>query len=81
VCAQRLDTGLRDHAAVAGEADALDPDAGRSAAAGSVASSWTEARAGEDLDRDRPAARRADEPVADLELAALALARVAEGRE
>lgn len=78
VLAECLDPGLGDHAAVADEDDPLDPEAlpeplDRRRERGVVVQA-----AAHDLDRERPALRRAGEAVVDLGLAAAAVAGVAE---
>ncbi len=81
VLLERGDVGLGDHAAVAADDDPLDPEAPLDPLQRRRERLVVVQRSVEDLDRDRPALRRAGQPVADLQLSLPAVARVAERRQ
>jgi hypothetical protein len=78
VRAEHRDVGLGDHAAVAADDHPLDPEALLEPPERLRQRLVVVDLALEDLDRDRPPLGRAGEPVADLQLPLLAVARVAE---
>ena len=75
------DLRVGEHAAIAHDHGARDPEALRDGGRGGRHGRRVAAVAGVQLDRDRPSVRGADQPVVDLQAAAPAIARVADLRQ